>query len=90
MNILLKKFIESKIISIILWKIYTKLCSCYFLFEIMPKNSICTEIGVYKGAFSKKIIKFSNPKILHLIDPWRYQIDSIYEKPFYGGSKGKN
>ena len=38
----------------------------------IPKNAICAEIGVWRGSFSGDILK-SNPKELHLIDPWVYQ-----------------
>ena len=38
--------------------------------EKMPKNSICTEIGVYEGDFSQQILKTVKPKKLFLIDPW--------------------
>ena len=41
-----------------------------FLLEKMPKNSICTEIGVYEGDFSQQILKTVKPKKLFLIDPW--------------------
>jgi len=42
-----------------------------FLFKIVPKESICCEIGVRNGSFSKQILKMSNPKKLFLIDPWK-------------------
>jgi len=42
-----------------------------FLFLLsLPKNSICAEIGVWKGLFSDQIIRAAKPKELHLIDPW--------------------
>ena len=41
-----------------------------FLFELLPKNSICAEIGVYKGDFSQRILDKTNPKKLILIDAW--------------------
>jgi len=41
-----------------------------FLLKEMPKNSICAEIGTYDGDFAKKILYFTNPKKIHLIDPW--------------------
>tara|TARA_Y100000590_G_C15551878_1_gene951239 strand:+ start:285 stop:863 length:579 start_codon:yes stop_codon:yes gene_type:complete len=42
-----------------------------FIFKIIKKNSICCEIGVWKGVFSEIIIKKNNPKKLYLIDPWK-------------------
>jgi hypothetical protein len=41
-----------------------------FLLREIPKNSVCAEIGTYDGDFAKKILYFTNPKKLHLIDPW--------------------
>jgi hypothetical protein len=41
-----------------------------FLLEMMPKNSVCAEIGVNQGAFSAEILEVVQPKKLHLIDPW--------------------
>jgi len=38
--------------------------------EILPKDSIGAEIGVFKGNFSKNIKDIVNPRKLHLIDPW--------------------
>jgi len=43
-----------------------------FLLKIMPKNSVCAEIGVARGNFSFKILKYVKPKELYLIDPWKY------------------
>jgi len=53
------------------------------LLSLMPKNSICAEIGVWKGGFSKRIIKEVSPSKFHLIDPWKYQIS--FGKRLYGG-----
>ncbi|MFB5645401.1 MAG: class I SAM-dependent methyltransferase, partial [Nitrosopumilaceae archaeon] len=43
-----------------------------FLLEMMPKDSICAEIGVQQGFFSAEILKIVQPKKLFLIDPWAY------------------
>jgi Methyltransferase domain len=53
------------------------------LLNLMPKNSTCAEIGVWKGGFSKRIIKHVVPSKLHLIDPWKYQ--TSFGKRWYGG-----
>ena len=58
------------------------------LLELMPKRSICAEIGVWEGDFSKLIIEIITPKRLHLIDPWKFQVK--YGKRWYGGAKAKN
>jgi hypothetical protein len=53
----------------------------------MPKNSVCAEVGVWKGDFSKRIIKHTFPSKLHLIDPWSYQPDFPMRK--FGGKHAK-
>lgn len=59
-----------------------------FLFDLIPKNSIGAEIGVWHGQFSNQLIQRIEPKMLHLIDPW------IWKKGFKGesfkGEKVKN
>lgn len=37
----------------------------------MPKQSICAEIGVHEGEFSRQILTTVEPRRLHLIDPWK-------------------
>jgi hypothetical protein len=59
-----------------------------FLLKAMPKEAIVAEIGVYKGEFSKKILDMTNPVRLHLIDPWKFEDDEIYEDSLYGGAQG--
>jgi len=59
-----------------------------FLLELMPKNSICAEIGVWKGEFSKKILQIVQPKELHLIDPWKFESEQIYNNAWYGRKIG--
>lgn len=56
-----------------------------FLLELMPKGSICVEMGVHKGNFSKMISKIVNPNVLHLIDPWKYETGESYKFACYGG-----
>ena len=59
-----------------------------FLLHAMPKNSICAEIGVHEGEFSRRILDIVNPRRLHLIDPWKYEEDELYSKALYGGKAG--
>jgi hypothetical protein len=42
-----------------------------YLLCLMPKGSVCAEIGVHVGEFSKRIFDTVEPERLHLIDPWR-------------------
>jgi hypothetical protein len=54
------------------------------LLRRMPKQSVCAEIGVWKGDFSERIIRVVNPRKLYLIDPWIFQPE--YPMRWYGGS----
>lgn len=40
------------------------------LLKLLPKYSICAEVGVNQGKLSERIIKLINPKKLILIDAW--------------------
>ncbi len=40
------------------------------LLKILPKDSIGAELGVFKGEWTKSILKIVKPRKLHLIDPW--------------------
>jgi len=46
-----------------------------FLLKVLPKGAVCAEIGVYAGDFSEHILKITQPKELHLIDPWKFFSD---------------
>jgi hypothetical protein len=39
------------------------------LLRKMPKHAVCAEIGVWKGGFSERILKMTEPRELNLIDP---------------------
>tara|TARA_B100000287_G_scaffold397500_1_gene414162 strand:- start:24442 stop:25017 length:576 start_codon:yes stop_codon:yes gene_type:complete len=58
------------------------------LLKMMPKGSVCAEIGVWKGDFSQRIIEITRPSELHLIDPWEFQPD--FPSRWYGGTKASN
>ena len=50
------------------------------LLKFLPKNCIIAELGVDKGDFSAKIISFTEPKKLYLIDSWdsdRYNLKKM-------------
>tara|TARA_B100000282_G_scaffold295597_1_gene275255 strand:+ start:811 stop:1386 length:576 start_codon:yes stop_codon:yes gene_type:complete len=51
-----------------------------FIFKLIKKNSVCCEIGVWKGEFSQLIIKKNNPTKLYLIDPWKDFGDNYFDK----------
>lgn len=56
-----------------------------FLLSTLPENAVCAEIGVYKGNFSAKLLKYAKPEVLHLIDPWARNDGADYEGAWYGG-----
>jgi hypothetical protein len=61
-----------------------------FLFGMVPKGSVCAEVGVHKGHFSRRIFYHVEPKRLHLIDPWKFEPGADYSDSFYGDRKGKS
>ncbi len=46
------------------------------LLNMLPKNSIGVEIGVFKGEFSRIILQVVDPQLFYLIDPWEGKIES--------------
>ena len=54
------------------------------LIKRLPAESTCAEIGVWKGDFSKKILSSRSPRLLHLIDPWKFNPE--FPTRLYGGS----
>lgn len=51
----------------------------------LPKDSVCAEIGSWKGDFAAKILDSTHPRRLHLIDPWEYRGEGAYNHAMYGG-----
>lgn len=45
------------------------------LLRHIPKNAKVAEIGVYKGKFSKKILRMTRPSTLSLIDAWDIDVE---------------
>ncbi len=54
------------------------------ILKILPKNSIGAELGVFKGEFTKHILKIAKPATLHLIDVWWTKFGTHY--PDWGES----
>ena len=40
------------------------------LLQALPANAVVAEVGVAEGGFSQRILKFSSPSKLYLIDAW--------------------
>jgi hypothetical protein len=53
-------------------------------FRLVPKGSVCAEIGVWKGDFTARIVRAVEPTKLHLIDPWAFMGDEAYRRAWYG------
>jgi Methyltransferase domain len=48
------------------------------ILDMMPKNSIGAELGVFCGEFSASILGISDPSCLHLVDPWWVAFGEFY------------
>lgn len=51
--------------------------------SLMPKDSICVEVGVYTGNFSQMILEKINPALLYLVDPWEIGSDKNSTEKHY-------
>lgn len=60
------------------------------LLEQLPKNSIGAEIGVFKGEFSKDILRIVQPKKLFLVDPWVNRQEVEYDRTWYNKTLDNN
>lgn len=46
------------------------------LYEMCPPNGVVVEVGVWKGDNAAMILGSANPRLLFLVDIWRFQADS--------------
>jgi hypothetical protein len=60
------------------------------LLNLLPEGSVGAEIGVWHGDFSSRLLSVVRPARLHLIDPWRFEAGSGYERAWYGGAVAKS
>ncbi|MBI1182090.1 MAG: hypothetical protein GC201_16215 [Alphaproteobacteria bacterium] len=49
----------------------------------MPRGAVCAEIGVWKGAYSRHILRLADPATLYLVDPWAFRGE--FPGRLYGG-----
>ncbi len=49
-----------------------------FILKKVPKHSVCCEVGVWRGEFSRRIYTFVEPKKLYLVDPWFFFTEADY------------
>lgn len=56
----------------------------------MPRESVCAEVGVWKGDFTARILATVRPRRIHLIDPWLFVASPEYTLTWYGGVDAKD
>ena len=53
-----------------------------FLLDLMPKNAVCVEVGVFDGLLSERILALTAPRRIHLVDPWYTKPDgTLFDGP---------
>lgn len=53
-----------------------------FLLNLMPKHALCVEVGVFDGVLSERALALTQPRELHLVDPWRTKPDgTLFDGP---------
>jgi len=57
-----------------------------FLLDLLPKESVGAEIGVWEGDFSVELNEVVNPTKFYLVDPWKFMDE--YPDRWYGGFTG--
>ena len=58
--------------------------------DTLPASCSAVEIGVYKGAFSKRFLKHMKPSHLILIDPWQAISSDTHKNAWYHKDSGKD
>jgi hypothetical protein len=48
------------------------------LVDLLPKQAVGAEVGVFTGLFSTLLLKATRPKKIHFVDPWRKEYGSRY------------
>jgi SAM-dependent methyltransferase len=56
--------------------------------QTIPEDAVCAEVGVWKGDFSARIRALARPRMLHLVDPWRFA--AAYPQRWYGGAAARD
>jgi len=57
------------------------LCERTEWLKLLPKGGRWAEIGVFKGDNAARILEVCAPRELHLIDPWRFDLDFDWFNP---------
>jgi hypothetical protein len=50
------------------------------LLQLLPKHALVCEVGVFRGDFSESILRVTQPRKMHLIDPWIHQDIRLWQK----------
>ncbi|MEM7058682.1 MAG: class I SAM-dependent methyltransferase [Pseudomonadota bacterium] len=58
--------------------------------KMLPQGAVGAEIGVWKGNFSELILQTAQPRLLHLIDPWRLVDDPDHASAWYSKERGQD
>lgn len=61
------EFIDHKI------ELHKKQCRIQFIDQVLPKNGIGAELGVFKGHLSPLLLQYTRATKLHLIDSWYFR-----------------
>jgi SAM-dependent methyltransferase len=56
--------------------------------ERMPKGAVCAEIGVFKGDFSRDILRVTKPRWLYLIDGWWTTEGETFDEAWWYAERG--
>ncbi len=54
-----------------------------FLLDLIPKNGVGAEVGVWQGGFSQKLLDRTQPSRLFLVDPWTWDITGKVPRDCY-------
>lgn len=57
-----------------------------FFLRQLQKRAVCAEVGVWRGDFSAQILEYTDPVVLHLVDPWRVADDQIHRAEWYSSA----
>lgn len=58
--------------------------------QIVPQGAVIAEIGVFKGAFSQRLLDVLAPSKLYLVDPWKNQDDKELFGTWYHVNSSNN
>ncbi len=60
----------------------------YVFLARLPRRGVGVEVGSWKGDFAAKLLRWTRPQRLFLVDPWRHTDSADYAHAMYGQSGG--